>query len=208
MYRKLKSYLALYLFKKKWRSQNKHNQITPINKFPLEKVKVGKYSYGPIDVRSWGSSEEGLEIGNYVSIASGVKFILGGNHEINTFTTYPFKVMYLGDKVEAWTKGPIIVKDDVWIATDSIIMSGITIGQGAIVAAGSVVTKSVPAYAIVGGNPAKIIKYRYSKEIIDKMLEFDWSKIDLNKIEKLKKELYEPLTLELVKKLKKEFGEN
>ncbi|MDX8334910.1 CatB-related O-acetyltransferase [Candidatus Cetobacterium colombiensis] len=207
MYRKLKSYLALYLFKKKWRSQNKHNQITPINKFPLEKVKVGKYSYGPIDVRSWGSSEEGLEIGNYVSIASGVKFILGGNHEINTFTTYPFKSRVFKGKIKSQTKnssnGKIILKDDVWIGMDSTLISGITIGQGAIIAAGSFVTKDVLPYSIVGGNPAKIIKYRYSKEIIDEMIKIDWSSIDENKIKDIKEELYQPLNLELLKKIKK-----
>lgn len=181
MYRKLKSYLALYLFKKKWKRKNKHNQITPVNKFPLEKVKVGNYSYGPIDVRSWGSSEEGLEIGNFVSIGSGVKFILGGNHEMNTITTYPFKVKFLKEEEEAWSKGLIIIKDDVWIGTDAIILSGVTISQGAIVAAGSVITKDVPPYAVVGGNPAKIIKFRFSEEIIEEMKNINWNNLDIKK---------------------------
>ncbi|MGL5964196.1 MAG: hypothetical protein ACRCZ2_07375, partial [Fusobacteriaceae bacterium] len=92
--------------------------------------------------------------------------------------------------------------------TDALVLSGVTIGQGAIVAAGSVVTKDIPPYSIVGGNPAKVIKYRYSEKIIDEMITFDWSKIDLNKIEKLRKNLYEPLTLELAKKIKAELEES
>lgn len=206
MYRLI--YIMKYvIFRIIWRKKNKLNKVIPLNYIPLNMIEVGIESYGKLKTYCYGMNNERLKIGNFVSIAEGVKFILGGNHEINTFTTYPFKVMVLGEKVEAWTKGPIIVKDDVWIGTDALILSGVTIGQGAIIAAGSVVTKDVPAYSIVGGNPAKVIKYRYSKEIIDEMITFDWSKVDITKIEKLKEELYQPLTLELAKKLKKEFGE-
>jgi len=105
-------------------------------------------------------------------------FILGGNHNIETFSTYPFKVMFRGDKQEAWSKGPIIVEDDVWIGARSLILSGVTIGKGAIVAAGSVITKNVPPYSIVGGNPAKIIRFRFEDNIIKELLEIDYSKID------------------------------
>ena len=204
IYPKLK-YLVFFL---KWRYDNQHNETIPNNYFLKKLVEVKKFTYGELNVKYWNVEGEKLKIGNFVSIGEGVEFILGGNHEINTFTTYPLKVMLLNEKKEAWTKGPIIIKDDVWIGTGALVLSGVTIEQGAIVAARSVVTKNVPAYSIVAGNPARVIKYRYSKEIIDEMLEFDWSKIDLNKIEKLKKELNEPLTLELVKKIKKEFGEN
>ncbi|MGL5624191.1 CatB-related O-acetyltransferase, partial [Cetobacterium sp.] len=187
---------------------NIHNKIRPMNYFPLSLVDVGKYSYGSLNVSYWGIKKEKLQIGNFVSIAENVKFILGGNHEINTFTTYPLKVMLLNEDVEALTKGPIIIKDDVWIGNNVLVLSGITVGQGAIIGAGSVVTKDVPPYAVVAGNPAKVIKYRYSQEIIEEMVTFDWSKIDLKKIKRLKNELYKPLTLDLVKELKKEFGEN
>lgn len=204
---KLKNILKFYLKKKKWRKININNKTNILNDFQFEKVKIGKFTYGSLQIQTYGVETSKLNIGNFVSIAPGVKFLLDGNHEINTFTTYPFKVMVLGEKVEAWTKGPIVIKDDVWIGTNALILSGVTIGQGAIIAAGSVVTKDVPAYSIVGGNPAKVIKYRYSKEIIDEMIAFDWSKVNIIKIEKLKEELYQPLTLELAKKLKKEFGE-
>ncbi|WP_438530288.1 CatB-related O-acetyltransferase [Cetobacterium sp.] len=176
-----------------------------MNKFDINIVEVGEHSYGPIIVKSWNRENEKLIIGKYVSIAEGVKFLLGGNHEINTITTYPFKVKFLKEKVEAWTKGPIVIKDDVWIGTDTLILSGVIIGQGAIIAAGSVVVKDVPPYAIIGGNPAKVIKYRYSNDIVDEMITFDWSKVKTDNIKNLKEALYQPLTLEMAKKLKKEF---
>lgn len=189
-------------FKIIWEEKNKHNKIIPQNIFPIEIIKIGKYSYGPIEVFSWDKEKESLEIGNFVSIASGVKFILGGNHEVKTFTTYPFKVMCFNEKVEAWTKGPVVIKDDVWIGMDSLILSGVTIAQGAIVAARSVVTKDVPPYSIVAGNPAKIIKYRYSQEVIKEMLEINWSELDISKLEEIKNDLYKSLDLKLVKKIK------
>lgn len=75
-----------------------------------------------------------------------------------------------------------MVCDDVWIGYGAMILSGLTINQGAIIAAGSVVTKNVPAYAIAGGNPAKIIKYRFEDSIIDKLVKIDFSKLDKNLI--------------------------
>lgn len=202
--RKRREEIKYLKFKDEWRKNNKHNKIIPENMFPIEIVKVGKHSYGSIKVFSWDMEKERLVIGNYVSIASGVKFILGGNHEVETFTTYPFKVMCFNENVEAWTKGPIVIKDDVWIGTDSTVLSGVTIEQGSIIAAGSVVTKNVPAYSIVGGNPAKIIKYRYPKEIIKEMIKIDWSAIELSKIEKIKKNLYKKLNLEILQEINKE----
>ncbi|MGL5965329.1 MAG: hypothetical protein ACRCZ2_13185, partial [Fusobacteriaceae bacterium] len=106
---KLKNKFQFIFMKKKWRNQNSKNKTCPVSYFPIELVKVGNYSYGALNIRYWGTEKEGLEIGNFVSIAEGVKFILGGNHEVNTFTTYPFRVMALGEDVEAWTKGPIVV---------------------------------------------------------------------------------------------------
>lgn len=187
----------LLLFKKKWRRRNSFNKTRVANIFPLDIVEVGKYSYGPLEIYSWGAKEEGLEIGNFVSIASGVKFILGGNHNIDSFTTYPFKVMCFGESKEAWTKGKIVVEDDVWIGMNSMILSGVTIGQGAIIAAGSVIVKDIPPYAIVAGNPATIIKYRFSEKLIEKILKFDWGKVDINKIEKIQNKLYKKLDEQL-----------
>ncbi|MFA4979990.1 MAG: DapH/DapD/GlmU-related protein [Sphingobacterium sp.] len=153
----------------KWNKSNRHNQTVPTRIFNSSKVSVGDMSYGPLEVYEWGAENEKLEIGSYVSISSGVKFLLGGNHYYNTFSTFPFKVKVCGEKQEAYSNGPIIVEDDVWIGTDAIIMSGVRIGKGAVIAAGSVIVKDVPPYSIVGGNPANVIKYRFDEDIINKL---------------------------------------
>lgn len=175
---KFKNIVILYKQKKKWRSINKHND-TSLNRITdLQKIKVGNKTYGPLNVYTWGSKNEGLIIGNYVSIANDVKFILGGNHRYDVFSTYPFKVKLGLEKIEAYSNGRIKINDDVWIGMNSIIMSGVTIGKGAIIAAGSVVTKDVEPYAIVGGNPCKLIKYRFDVNLIDKLNKIDMKTLD------------------------------
>lgn len=174
----IKKIIKLYFLKAKWKKENKHNQ-TYINRLvDMSKIQIGKKTYGEVNALTYGNIDEHLYIGNYCSIAGNVKFILGGNHNYKSFSTYPFNVKIGNKKTEAYTKGPIIIKDDVWIGENSTILSGITIEQGAIVSAGSVVTKSVPPYAIVGGVPANIIKYRFSEDIINELLKIDFSKID------------------------------
>lgn len=116
------------------------------------------------------------------SISTEVVFILGGEHPYTGILTFPFKVKLLGESFESTSNGHIKVCDDVWIGYGATILSGVVINQGAIIAAGSVVTKSVPPYAIVGGNPVKIIKYRFSQDIIAKLLIIDYGKISMNTI--------------------------
>ncbi|SHI09161.1 Acetyltransferase (isoleucine patch superfamily) [Clostridium collagenovorans DSM 3089] len=204
----LKNIIKLYMFKKKWRKLNIHNGTSANNIFDENIVEVGIHSYGSLNVSIWGSENERLTIGNYVSIANGVKFILGGNHNITTFSTYPFKVKMLRENTEAWSKGPILVEDDVWIGTNALILSGVKIGKGSIIAAGSVVTKDVEPYTIVGGNPAKFIKYRIDKAFIPKLLELDLSTITPEFVEKNKDKLYEQLDSENLNELIKELGLN
>ncbi|MFI3284164.1 MAG: CatB-related O-acetyltransferase [Erysipelotrichaceae bacterium] len=127
-----------------------------------------------------------LYIGSFCSIVEGVVFMLCCDHPINHLSTFPFKTKCLKSTVpEVCSKGNILVHDDVWIGLNAIIMSGIEIGQGAIIAAGSVVTKNVPPYAIVGGNPAKILKYRFSKSVIDELLNIDYKDIELPHVIKI-----------------------
>jgi virginiamycin A acetyltransferase len=174
------SRLDWYFFTKKWRAQNRHNLVYAVDrKFPINNVEVGKMSYGSLHVQSiFEQEDEKLIIGSFVSIAPGVKFLLGVNHQINTITTFPFfSKLILPSIKDALIKGPVIIRDEVWIGTDAIILSNVTIGKGAIIAAGSVVTKNVPPYAIAGGNPAKVIKFRFSEEII-KIIE----PLDLNRL--------------------------
>lgn len=189
--RKIKYLIFLYLNKNKWRKLNSHNKTVIGNIFPLELVKVGNYTYGMLNVKSWGSENEGLEIGNYVSIASDVIFILGGNHYTKTITTYPFKVMYFNETIpEALSKGKIIIEDDVWIGMNSLILSGVKIGKGAVIGAGSVVSKDIPPYAIAVGNPCKVIKYRFSEAIMEKVNKIKFENINEN----LKEKFYTKVT--------------
>ena len=194
----IKDKIQIIQLKMKWKKKNPHNYTTIKKTFDIEKVTVGKMSYGPLEVYEWGNANEELKIGNYVSIASGVKFILGGNHYYNTFSTYPFRVMCLNEEREAYSNGPIVIEDDVWIATDATILSGVNIGKGAVIAAGSVVVKDVPPYSIVGGNPAKVIKYRFEDKIIQRLMNIDISKIN-EKINKNNIEIfYEKLNEEVL----------
>lgn len=176
--RKIKNIFKLKMFKINWRKRNNNNYTTAENKFPVEKVFVGKYTYGQLNIRYFGNPNEKLIIGCYCSISSGVKFLLGGEHHPEYLMNYIFKYYLFPneDTDDRRTKGPIVIGDDVWIGTDAIILSGVTIGQGAIIAAGSVVAKDVPPYAIYTTN--RIIKYRFQKDIIDKLLKMDFSKLN------------------------------
>ena len=166
---KLYKRLELMSFSKKWRMKNVHNETIVNNIFPLELVTVGKETYGPLNIFSFSpESGEQLSIGSYVSIAENVCFILGGNHSIKNYTTYPLYVKRFGKREkDVYSNGPITIEDEVWICTNATILSGVTIGKGAIIGAGAVVTKDVPPYSIIGGNPADIIKYRFSEDVIE-----------------------------------------
>jgi len=121
-----------------------------------------------------------LIIGKYCSIATGVTFIMnGGNHLTESVSSFPFAIFGedWSDAMEGKsypTKGNTAVGNDVWIGYNAIIMPGVTIGDGAIIAANSTVTKDVEPYSIVGGNPAKEIKKRFSDKKIIELLELQW----------------------------------
>lgn len=180
-----------YVRKKRlWRHISKHNETYMGSNFDIDAVKVGKASYGLINVISYSDLNR-LFIGNYCSIAPEVVFILNGEHPTNMISTFPFKNHIIDSSLsEALSYGNIVVEDDVWIGYRSTIMSGVHIGQGAVVAAGAVVTKDVPPYAIVGGVPAKVIKYRFEPDIIDELLKVDYSKLTKEMIEEHIDDLY------------------
>ncbi|MBA2651668.1 MAG: CatB-related O-acetyltransferase [Tatlockia sp.] len=133
---------------------------------------VVRYLYGDeFSLANWQSQWpiDQLYIGNYVCIATETVILMGGNHthRADWFSLYPF----LETVTEAYQgKGDTIIADGVWLGMRSIILPGLTIGEGAVVAAGAVVTKDIPPYTIVAGNPAKIIKKRFDEEMITRLL--------------------------------------
>lgn len=131
-----------------------------------------------------------LTIGKFCMIASDVKFIMNGaNHLTNALTTYPFAIFGNGWENAMYNKsypqkGDINIGNDVWIGYNATIMAGVNIGDGAIIATNSTVTKDVEPYSIVGGNPAKEIKKRFPEETISKLLELKWWNWDIERITK------------------------
>ncbi len=129
-----------------------------------------------------------LIIGKFCMIASDVKFIMnGGNHLTDAFSAYPFSIFGHGwesamEGKKYPNKGDTNVGNDIWIGYNSTIMPGITIGDGAIIAANSTVVKNVEPYTIVGGNPAKEIRKRFDRNVIERLLKIKWWEWDIEKI--------------------------
>lgn len=164
-------------------------------------IKVGEFTYY-VGAYNLGSFEEQcvrylreeqdrdkLIIGKFCSIATGVNFNLGGseNHRSEWVSAYPFSSMFPDEDLNDgyYPKGNTVVGNDVWIGTEAMIMPGIKIGDGAIIAARSVVTRNVEPYTIVGGVPARLIKKRFTDEHIEELLKISWWNFDINIIKGL-----------------------
>lgn len=128
--------------------------------------KVGRNSYTN-NLKVTSHPEAVLTIGSYTSIAPDVRIFLGDEHRTDWISTYPFDG-------QPKTKGNVTIGNDVWIGYGATIMSGVTICDGAVIAARSHVVKSVKPYEVVGGNPARHIKFRFDEETIRLLLEFKW----------------------------------
>lgn len=206
----IKRYLNLILFRRKWRKINKHNFTSVRRVFDTRKVICGIGTYGSLNIYDYGDKNECIQIGNYVSISADVKFVLGGNHHTERISSYPIEVfaLHIGDN--SISKGPIIIGDDVWIGMNAIIMSGVNIGQGAAIGAGAIVTKDVPPYAVVVGAPAKVVKYRFSENIINLLMDIDYSKMSMEDFVRYRDIMIDETTEENIKKLlaKLENGNN
>jgi len=137
---------------------------------------IGNHSYGNPEVRVWTRKNAEVRIGKYCSIADNVCFVIDGNHKMDLFSTFPFRNRLGWKECELinWGKENPVLGNDIWIGSDVVIYSGVIIGDGAIIAGQSVVTKSVPPYAVVAGNPAVIKKYRFDRQTINKLLEYRW----------------------------------
>jgi acetyltransferase-like isoleucine patch superfamily enzyme len=127
------------------------------------------FEYGPSDGR--------LEIGNYCSFAADIRIFLGGEHRSDWISTYPFNALepaFFHIEGHPRSKGDVLIGNDVWIGRAAVILSGVRIGNGAVVGAYSVVTKNVPDYAIVAGNPARVVRMRFSPETVARLQEIEW----------------------------------
>jgi acetyltransferase-like isoleucine patch superfamily enzyme len=144
-----------------------------------KEIKVGKYTYGPFpQIEGHPFIIEGSTIGKYCSIGPKLRFIAQGRHQMDWVSTYPLNYLFnrhdlpvndFPDPIQ-----PIHIGNDVWTGANVRIKQNVTIGDGAIVAAESYVTGNIPPYAIVGGNPAKIIRYRFTPEQIEALLDIKW----------------------------------
>ena len=140
------------------------------------KYNIGIGTYGKPRIQDWRDGT-GLIIGNYCSIAKNVDILLGGEHHSDWITTYPFKTLSKNTEhfeMDKKSKCSVIIGNDVWIGMNSMILSGVHIGNGAIIGAGSVITKDVPSYSIYAGNPAKLIRFRFNEAIINELNDIAW----------------------------------
>src|SRR5665213_3169155 len=155
--------------------------------FKNKPYKIGDYTYGKPLVLFDDAAN--LTIGKFCSIADNVKMFLGGNHRVDWISTYPFNALsnHFSSakhiKGHPATKGDVTIGNDVWIGHSVTILSGITIGDGVVIGAESVVTKDIPPYQIWVGNPAKMVKKRFTDEQIHFLLRLKWWDWDKDKIE-------------------------
>ena len=159
----------------------------------------GTYFDRNVNIISW-SDQYHVHLGKYNSIGRDCNFFLHANHRADWVSTSsqlwgpvtPEIAQTHMDMGHPTCKGDINVGNDVWVGAMSTIMSGITIGDGAIVGAGSTVTKDVPPFAIVAGNPGKIVKYRFTEEQIEKLLQISWWNWEENKIKENAMSMWSP----------------
>ena len=142
----------------------------------FRKFDIGEWTYGTPKI-FLGRTHGQLRIGKYCSIGPHVEIVLVGDHRTDFVTTYPFSVKF--EECSHFIgyprhRGDVVIGNDVWLCYGARILSGATIGDGAVVGMNAVVTQNIPPYAIVAGNPARIIRYRFSPEIIRELLSIQW----------------------------------
>jgi acetyltransferase-like isoleucine patch superfamily enzyme len=138
-------------------------------------LSVAEPSYAKVRVVRYGPDDPQAHVGRYCSLNDASYLLTGGNHHPEFVSTCHFYwTTGFGEPESGASSGPILIGNDVWTGFDSIILSGVTIGDGAVIAAGAVVTKDVPPYAIVGGVPAEIIRYRFDEETRAALLRIRW----------------------------------
>lgn len=139
------------------------------------RYRVGRGTYGSPRIR-WSNGAT-LKVGNFCSIADNVTIFLGGNHRVDWISTYPFNVLWKSASHIAGhpaSKGDVVIGHDVWVGEGAVILSGITIGSGSVIGASTIVSKDVPPYSIVVGNPGRVVKTRFKYDEILTLLNLEW----------------------------------
>jgi acetyltransferase-like isoleucine patch superfamily enzyme len=168
----------IHLFRKKIKQRlfSSTGEIIGTKDLLGTRYQIGDHTYGKPRVIDRGEKAS-LSIGRYCSISTHVVIFLGSEHRTDWVSTYPFPILWETAKSilgHPYSKGDVVIGNDVWIGYNVTILSGVTIGDGAVIGAGSVVSGDVPPYAIVAGNPAQVIRYRFGKETIQKLLRIKW----------------------------------
>lgn len=150
-----------------------------------DKFVAGAFTYGMPTIRSWGEPAV-LRVGKFCSIAQNVTVFLGGEHRPDWVTTYPFNALipqmsYIPGHPR--TKGDVVIGNDVWLGDGATILSGVRIGDGAVIGAKALVAKDVPPYAIVGGNPGRVLRYRFEPDVVARLLALRWWDWELSRLE-------------------------
>ena len=171
-------------FLKKWLAKGKNKNPFTRDLINKKNIEIGTYSYGEPQIHRW-SEKYRVSIGKFCSIADDVHLLVDGNHRSDWISTYPFGRLldnFPKNREHPTGKGDIKIGNDVWIARSAVILSGISIGNGAVIAAGAVVVKDVNDYEIVGGNPAQSLGFRFSKSQVEALLKIAWWNWPLDRI--------------------------
>lgn len=175
------------LFGRRRRRSRRHPEL-------FDGFEIGRHTYGITEETIMAARDvKGLiRIGAFCSIAPGVRIIALADHPLTFASTYPFRTIFQRPKVnlDAVSRGRVTIGNDVWIGYNAIILSGVTIGDGAVVGAGAVVARDIPPYGIAVGNPASVIRYRFSPEQIAELLTIRWWDWPDDRILALDKDFY------------------
>jgi len=148
-------------------------RLNPRSVIPPGRISIGEGTYGRPHVRLFRDTDT-LIIGRYCSIGPATLFLAGGEHDSTRTCLYPFRSQEVGEDRDGLSKGPIVLANDVWIGAEATVLSGVTIGNSAIVGARSVVSRDVPSYGVAVGNPARVIRRRFADEVCDALDEIAW----------------------------------
>lgn len=169
-------------------------------------ISIGQGTFGQPEIICFPGDRGKVIIGNYCSIASGVKVFVGGNpketHNMNYISTYPFPEIYhwtCDSTIPPQGRSGVTIGHDVWIGVDVLIMHGVTIGDGSVIGARSVVVKDVPPYSIVAGNPCNLLRKRFDDETIELLLKLQWWNWNLEKIKREVNFIYNVASKEKIK---------